>query len=63
MVSDSPVQRVRKARMAISAECNHDPKKLIEYYMKLQERHSDRLVQIAKKPAIEPLYDTTEEEN
>jgi hypothetical protein len=55
MEPDSPLQRVRKARMAISAECDHDPKKLVEYYMKLQERHKDRLVFGPKTPAVDIL--------
>ncbi len=55
MEPDSPLQRVRKARMAISAECDHDPKKLIEYYMKLQERHHDRLVWGPKTPTVDIL--------
>ncbi len=44
MPSDSPLERIRKARCHISEECGHDPKQLVEYYMKLQERHKDRLV-------------------
>ena len=44
MQPDSPLARVRKARHRISEECGHDPKRLVEYYMKLQERHRDRLV-------------------
>jgi hypothetical protein len=44
MEPDSPLLRVRKARCRISEECGHDPKRLVEYYMKLQERHRDRLV-------------------
>ncbi|HUT12227.1 MAG TPA: hypothetical protein VMY42_17140 [Thermoguttaceae bacterium] len=44
MIPDSPLVRVRKARCRISEECGHDPKRLVEYYMKLQERHRDRLV-------------------
>jgi hypothetical protein len=44
MQPDSPLERIRKARWQISEECGHDPKRLVEYYMKLQERHKDRLV-------------------
>jgi hypothetical protein len=58
MESDSPLQRVRKARMAISAECNYDPQKLVEYYMKLQERHRDRLVCKPETPTADKLSDS-----
>jgi hypothetical protein len=44
MQPDSPLARVRKARCRISEECGNDPKRLVEYYMELQERHRDRLV-------------------
>lgn len=50
MQSDSPLERVRKARCQISEECGNDPKRLIEYYMKLQERHKDRLVRSTDRP-------------
>jgi hypothetical protein len=60
MEPDSPIQRVRKARMAISAHCDHDPKKLIEYYMNLQERHKDWLVFEPKTPATDVLSEPSE---
>jgi hypothetical protein len=44
MQPDSPLVRVRKAQCRISEECGNDPKRLVEHYMKLQERHKDRLV-------------------
>jgi hypothetical protein len=50
MQPDSPMVRVRKARCQISEECGHDPKRLVEYYMKLQERHADRLVRSTDRP-------------
>ena len=60
MESDTPLQRVRKARMTISAEYDHDPKKLIEHYMKLQERHHDRLICGAKTPTDDILNELPE---
>jgi len=33
MRPDSPISRVRKARHGISEKCDHDPRKLVEYYM------------------------------
>lgn len=36
--------QVRAARRQISKQFDHDPRKLIEYYMKLQQQYRDRLV-------------------
>jgi hypothetical protein len=44
MDPDPTIESIRAARHKISEQCDHDPKKLVEYYMKLQERHADRLV-------------------
>ena len=43
--SDSPLAWIREVRHRISEECGHDPKRLVERYMKLQEeKHGHRLV-------------------
>ena len=42
--NDPTLERIRRVRHEISAECGHDPYKLVEYYMQLQEQHRDRLV-------------------
>lgn len=55
----SPLERVRKAREEISAACDNDPKKLIEHYMKLQERHRDRLVWGPKTPTVDILSESS----
>ena len=44
MKDDPTIQRIREARRRISEKCGHDPKRLIEYYIKLQQRHADRLI-------------------
>ena len=45
MMEDDPtITAVREARHLISASVGHDPRKLVEYYRKLQQRHRDRLV-------------------
>jgi hypothetical protein len=44
MKDDPTIARIRKARHEISAAAGHDPKRLVEYYIRLQERHKDRLV-------------------
>ncbi len=44
MKNDPTIARIRKARHEISAAVGHDPKRLVDYYVRLQERHRDRLV-------------------
>lgn len=41
---DQGVETVRRAREEISREHDNDPRRLVEYYMALQERHKDRLI-------------------
>lgn len=48
--SDPVIDEVREVRHRISARVNHDPAKLVEYYMKLQEEYSNRLVDTAQPP-------------
>ncbi|MGW8255993.1 MAG: hypothetical protein ACWGMZ_00755 [Thermoguttaceae bacterium] len=50
MRPDPTIARIRQARHQISEKCGHDPKRLVEYYMQLQERHRDRLVAGPKIP-------------
>jgi hypothetical protein len=40
---EDPIDRIRRTRHEISAKYNHDPRKLVEHYMELQEKHADRL--------------------
>jgi len=43
--SDPAVDEVREARRRISERFDHDPARLVSYYMKLQrERYQDRLL-------------------
>ena len=44
MKSDPAIDAIRKVRHHISASVNHDPRKLVEHYRELQERHQDRVV-------------------
>lgn len=53
MRSDQTVERIRKIRHEISEQCDHDSKKLIEYYIKYQEKHKDRFIE---KPISEKHY-------
>ena len=44
MKDDPTITAIRDARHDISASVDHDPKKLVEYYQKLQERHRGKLI-------------------
>jgi len=46
--SDQPIDEIRKVRRRISARFDHDPARLVAYYMKLQEQYRDRLIKTAK---------------
>ena len=46
--SDPVIDEIREVRHQISARVDHDPTRLVEYYMKFQERYRDRLVDTSK---------------
>ena len=48
---DKGIEAVRKAREEISREHGNDPQRLVEYYMILQARHEDRLIDGASQQA------------
>ena len=50
---DPTIQRIREVRHKISAQFDHDPKKLVEHYMEYQKQFEDRFEKPAKKE-IEP---------
>ena len=43
MKNDPVLNRIREARHRISAQCGHDPRKLVQYYIKLQEQSQHKL--------------------
>jgi phosphatidylserine/phosphatidylglycerophosphate/cardiolipin synthase-like enzyme len=45
MKDDPVIARIRDARHRISEACGHDPNRLVEYYLRLQEKHPERLLQ------------------
>ncbi len=49
-MSDPAIDEVRAVRHRISARFDHDPERLVAYYMALQEKYRDRLID-ASKPA------------
>ena len=44
MKADPVADAIREVRHRISASVDHDPRKLVEHYRKLQERHRNRVV-------------------
>lgn len=50
--TDPVIDEVREVRRRISARFDHDPAKLIAYYMELQEHYRERLIENRK--AAEP---------
>ena len=42
--SDPVIDEVREVRHRISARFDHDPAKLVAYYMELQKQYQDRLI-------------------
>lgn len=52
MTKDDPtIRAVREARQRISATVEHDPRRLVEHYRQLQERHRERLVPQSPQPS------------
>ncbi len=47
---DEGIRAVRDVRKAISAEFGNDPDRLVEHYLKEQERFRDRLLQPVPVP-------------
>jgi hypothetical protein len=41
---DPAIEAIREARHQISESVGHDPRKLVEYYRRLQDRHRERVV-------------------
>jgi hypothetical protein len=46
---DPVIEEIREVRHRISERFDHDPKRLLEYYMRLQEEHRDRFIAAAKQ--------------
>lgn len=46
--SDPVIDEIREVRHRISAQVNHDPARLVAYYMELQEQYRDRLIDPSK---------------
>jgi len=48
--TDPTIDEIRAVRHRISEQFGHDPKKLCEHYMELQEQHRDRHVRSTDRP-------------
>jgi len=42
---DGSLAQIRRVRHEISEECGHDPNRLVDYYIALQNSHADRLLE------------------
>jgi hypothetical protein len=51
LTNDPAIDEVRDARRRISERFDHDPARLVSYYIKLQhEQYKDRLISSAESP-------------
>ena len=45
ILNDQPIDEIRETRHSISLRFDHDPKRLVAYYMELQKQYGDRLIE------------------
>ncbi len=48
--NDPVIDEIREVRRRISERVGNDPARLTAYYMELQERYRDRLIEAVKAP-------------
>ena len=53
MKNDPVLDRIREARLMISKQCDHDPKKLVAYYLQRQKNHPQKLFGYHKDVGME----------
>jgi len=53
MKNDPVLDRIREARHVISKQCDHDPKKLVAYYLQRQKNHPQKLFGYDKNVGME----------
>jgi hypothetical protein len=58
MNDDPAIKALRDSRHRISASVGHDPRKLVEYYQRLQERHRERLLRRTAEEARSGMCST-----
>ena len=54
MKEDQTIERIRKARHEISEQCDHNPKKLTEYYKDYQKKFEKKLPKESLKSDLVP---------
>ncbi len=47
MKDDPAIAEIREVRHRISAEHDHDPRKVVDYYIEMQKQYRERLVESA----------------
>ena len=47
--NDPTIDEIRKIRHQISQRFNHDPERIIEYYIKLQQKYQNRLIELSEQ--------------
>ena len=52
---DPTIERIRETRHRISAAHNHDPQKIVEYYLELQKKYKQRLLADTEEAHSEPV--------
>ncbi len=50
---DIAIERVREVRHRISAQFGHDTKRLIDHYIELQKKYTDRLEPVTNRDKTE----------
>ena len=50
MKPDPAIEAIRKVRHQVSVEFDHDPEKLVRYYIELQKKHQKRLIKSPARP-------------
>ncbi len=61
MKPDPPIDAIREVRHRISASVDHDPKRLVDYYRKLQKQHQERIVSRGAQDSTPELAPTAEQ--
>ena len=52
---DPTIERIRETRHRISEEHGHDPQKIVEYYLELQKKYKQRLLEETEEAHSEPV--------
>ena len=52
---DPTIERIRETRHRISEAHNHDPQKIVEYYLELQKKYKQRLLADMDETHSEPV--------